>query len=132
MTTYNEIKQRVLYVGDKLFNIMLAHADGIYMLSARKNCDELASDIIEHLMDAASVIREQDRQLQVMREALESAENIISRQDFNNKSLGDYKVRGIVINGKQEYLASDLCVSTEKVLKTIKQALAETMDKEAV
>lgn len=39
--------KELIEADEKLRNIMMAHLDGIYMLSARSNCDELATQIIQ-------------------------------------------------------------------------------------
>ncbi len=36
-------------VGEKLHNMMLAHLDGVYKFSARENCDELVTQLIQAL-----------------------------------------------------------------------------------
>lgn len=46
-----KIEQPVgLPLSDKMLNMMQAHLDGVYKFSARENCDELVTDLIEHAL----------------------------------------------------------------------------------
>lgn len=56
---------------DKLKNMMLAHLDGVYVFSARENCDELVTQLIHHtqqLVDYHS--RSEDEAAEVMANAV--------------------------------------------------------------
>lgn len=48
---------------EKLKDKMLAHLDGIYMFSARKNCDDLVTQLIQYLVSAEHRLAHRDAQM---------------------------------------------------------------------